>query len=588
MASPYTADVTDPGSLALSSARPRVPTRPWVRRALCVGLLALLPSVISCRSTKANGGRGGLVDPDSVPIELRDDWQALVDALAAGSDAVAIDRAADALLDKEAPPEIHGQALLAKAQRQYELGNDGDAITLADAALAKLGPAPAPPANDEAAPLRGAIHRVLALALVRGGDAGRALDELAWLEQAGAIDPIDLYGARAVARDRQGEREAALADFLAWRELLSDDLPDAGYAEERIAALVVGLDRAALERLAAAAAGANAAACLRATLGVDPGDQAPRWVLDCRPLPTRIGIMLPRSGKLAALADAQLAAATAAVTVLGRERPVAVLWRDSGSTPESARKAADLMIADGAEVIIGPVGATNVRAAIEVAGSERLLLPGEGAGQARGVAPTLEQRARAMLEHAGTSVVVMVPTNAYGERIRKALEKDAKSLGKSLKFVEYAAATTSFGPVVAPILPDLRKGATLVVGDALSRTELILRQLRREKLRVRGGVDAEGDEFVVVTSAEGLAPDQLGKGHESLEGVVVAPVAWPDAGSAEFEREFARQQGSPPDDQALLVYRALEAAWSGASVTHRPSADLSQIRGGKVVPLATP
>lgn len=552
-------------------------------------MLALLPSVISCRSTKANqGGESALVDPSVVPVELRDEWQALLDAVAADSSSTAIDQAADVLLDQAAPTEVHGQALLAKAKRQYEIGNDADAIALADEGLAKLGPAPAPPAKDQVAPLRGAIHRVLALALVRGGDAGRALAELAWLEQAAALEPVELQGARAVAFDRQGDREAALAAFVAWRELLTADQPDAGYAEERIAALVVGLDRSELEQLAAAATGLDAGDCLRATLGVAPRDEAPAWVLDCRPLPARVGILLPRSGKLAALADAQLAAAVAAVTVLGRERPVAVSWRDSGSTPETARKAADLMIADGAEVIIGPVGATNVRAAIEVAGSERLLLPGEGAGQARGVAPTLEQRARAMLDHASGSVVVMVPTNAYGERVRKALEKDAKSLGKSLKIVEYSASTTSFGPVVAPLLPELRKGATLIVGDALARTELILRQLRREKLRVRGGPDAEGDEFVALTSAEGLAPEGLGKGHESLEGVIVAPVAWPDARSRAFEDEFVRQQGSPPDDQALLVWRALEAAWSGASLTHQPQASLLQVRGGKVVPLASP
>lgn len=561
------------------------PANPWLRRALCVGVLALLPSVVSCRSSRANGQ---LVDPSAVPIELRDEWQALIDAQHEDRESTAIDQAADALLGQDAPVDVHAQALHAKAERQYLVGNDADAITLADEALAKLGPPPAGTEPDARGPLRSAIHMTLARALVRGGDAGRALTELDWLEQASAIEPLDLRGARAVAFDRQGDRERALAAFVAWRELLKGDEPDAGYAEERIAALVVGLDRTTLEGLAAAAPGPDAGDCLRATVGIDPGDQAPAWVLACRPLPARVGIMLPRTGKLAALADAQLAAAVASVTVLGRERPVAVIWRDSGSTPETSRKAADLMIADGAEVIVGPVGATNVRAAIEVAGTERLMLPGEGTGQARGVAPTLEQRARALLEFAGSSVVVMVPTNGYGERVRKALEKDAKSLGKTLKFIEYSPTTTSFGPVVSPVLPELRKGATLLVGDALSRTELIVRQLRREKLRVLGGVDKEGNEFVALTTAEGLGPASLGKGHESTEGIVVAPVAWPDKRSKAFEDEFMRQQGSAPDDQALLVWRALDAAWSGASLTHQPQATLLRVQGGKVVPLASP
>jgi ABC-type branched-subunit amino acid transport system substrate-binding protein len=561
------------------------PANPWLRRALCVGALALLPSVVSCRSSRANGE---LVDPSAVPVELRDEWQALLDAQQQDRESTAIDQAADALLDQDAPVDVHAQALLAKAERQYLVGNDADAITLADEALAKLGPAPAGTQPDSSGPLRSAIRVTLTRALVRGGDAARALTELDWLEQAGAIEPLELRGARAIAFDRQGDRERALAAFVAWREVLKGDEPDAGYAEERIAALVIGLDRATLEGLAASTPGPDAADCLRATIGVDPGDQAPAWVLACRPLPARVGIMLPRTGKLAALADAQLAAAVASVTVLGRERPVAVIWRDSGSTPETSRKAADLMIADGAEVIVGPVGATNVRAAIEVAGTERLLLPGEGTDAARGVAPTLEQRARALLEFAGSSVVVMVPTNGYGQRIRKALEKDAKSLGKTLKFIEYPPSTTSFGPIVSPVLPELRKGATLLVGDALSRTELIVRQLRREKLRVLGGVDKEGNEFVALTTAEGLSPDALGKGHESVEGIVVAPVAWPDKRSKAFEDEFTRQQGTAPDDQALLVWRALDAAWSGASLTHQPQATLLRVQGGKVVPLASP
>ncbi len=547
----------------------------------------MLPTVVSCRSTSANGE---LVDPSTVPVELRDEWQALVDAQQLDKQSSSIDQAADALLGQAAPIEIHAQALHAKAERQVLVGNDADAIALADAAQALLGELPLDSADaaEPSMPLRVAIRLTLARALVRGGDAGRALTELDWLELAGAMSGLELRAARAVALDRQGDRERALAAFVDWREVLNGDEPDAGYAEERIAALVVGLDRATLESLAGQARGPDAADCLRAMIGVDPGDQAPAWVLDCRPLPARVGILLPRTGKLAALADAQLAAAVASVTVLGRERPVAVIWRDSGSSPETSRKAADLMIADGAEVIIGPVGSTNVRAAIEVAGTERLLLPSEAIGQARGVAPTLEQRARALIEVAGNSVVVMVPTNGYGERVRKALDKDAKQLGKTLKVIEYSPTTTSFGPIVAPVLAELRKGSTLIVGDALARTELIVRQLRREKLRVLGGVDKEGPEFLALSTAEGLAPDQLGKGHESLEGVVLAPVAWPDKRSRAFEDEFTRQQGSPPDDQALLVWRALDAAWSGASQTHQPQASLLRVQGGKVGSFTAP
>lgn len=580
------------GARTLAGVHDRVfPANLRRHRALCVAALAILPMLVSCRS-KANEG-GGLVDPDSVPVELRDEWQALVDAQQGDKSSTSVAQAADALLaEPDAPVELHVQALQAKAERAYLLGDDSEAITQSDAALAKLGELGDSATNDpKHEALSKAVHRTLALALVRGGDPVRALDELLWLEQAQAMPSDELRGARAIAYDRAGEQEKALETFVAWREVLGNDSPEAGYAEERIAALVVGLDRVTLERLATQAPGPDAADCLRATLGIDPGDQAPAWVLGCRPLPARIGILLPRSGKLAALADAQLAAAVAAVTVLGRERPVAVLWHDSGSTPETSRKAADRMVADGAEVIIGPVGATNVRAAIEVAGQDRFLLPGEGMAQARGVAPTLEQRAHALLERAATQsgpIVVLVPTNSYGERVRKALEAHAKKLGKSLKFFDYSPSTTSFGEVLKSALGSLGKGGAVIIPDALSRTELIVRQIRRSGFRVAGGVDTQGTELMVLSTAEGLAPDQLGKGHESLEGVVVAPVAWPDKRSREFEVEYRRQQGSSPDDQALLVWRALEAAWSGAAVTHSPNAELLSVQGGQVVSLTTP
>lgn len=561
---------------------------------LCVVVLASLPIGIGCKTSRAGqppGGAGGdLVDTDKVPVELRDEWQALVDAQAEDRSAAAVDEAADALLEQEPPLDLRVGALQAKAERQYLLGNDGDAVALADEAVTLLGAQGAKKLREE---LLGALHRTLALALTRSGDPARALAELDTLDKWGAIERLELRGARAVAYDRQGERERALGAFVAWRELLADDSPDAGYAEERIRALIEGLDRATIERLAKAAPGPDAADCFLASLGQDPGDQAPDWVSECRPLPTRIGILLPRSGKLSALADAQFAAAVAAVTVLGRERPVSVMWRDSGSSAKTAREAAERIVADGAEVIIGPVGASNVRAAVAAAGRDRFLLPGEGSADARGVAPTLEQRAQRMAEFAvergAPSLVVMIPKNGYGQRVRKALEKLQGSLGKPLKFLEYPGSTTSFAKLLRPVLGELQGGAAVVIGDALPRTELIARQLRREQLRVLGGsVDSEGQEVLVLSTGEGLAPDRISVKHASLDGVILAPVAAPDANSRAFEDQYRSQQGVEPDDQALLVWRALSAAWSGASGTHEPEAELVRVQGGRLVAVEAP
>jgi ABC-type branched-subunit amino acid transport system substrate-binding protein len=559
-----------------------------------VAALALLPTSISCQ-TQA-GQRTALVEPGEVPNNLRAEWDALEQAQRGDPSSEAIDVAADAVIDGSAPPTLVAAALQAKAQRQYLLGHDSEAIRLADEALASL--AEARPEGSGRLPrsqveLLGATQRVLALASTRGGDPARALELLAELDRWAGMDPLELRGARAVAHDRHGDTAAALSALVAWRELLADDAPDAGYAEERISALVSHLDRATLEALAKAAPGPRAADCLRATLGVDPGAGAPAWVSRCRPLPARIGILLPRSGKLAALADAQLAAAVAAVTVLGRERPVSVLWRDSGSSPESAKAGANLLVADGAEIIIGPVGAANVRSALVAVGDGRFVLPGEGTAAARGVAPTLEQRTLALVDLAvasgATQVLVLVPDNGYGGRVEKARDALEPSKSKLLKIIKYPASTTSFSPVLDPHRKALAGGAAIVVGDALPRTELILRQLRRDGFRVAGGrVDKQGTELLVLATAEGLGPDTYGKGHESLDGVIIAPVARPDAASRAFEDEYLAQQRVGPDDQALLVWRALQAAWSGAANTIEARAELARIQGSNLVAVQAP
>lgn len=556
---------------------------------MAVLLLVALPLGLGCKTSRAGQptypGGGALVDPKDVPESLRDDWQALVDARVEDRAGQAVEDAADAILDKAPPVELRVGALAAKAERQYLLGADAEALSLADAAIAALEGEGVESKHTE--DLQVASHRIAALASVRGGDPARALAELERLEQWGGIDRVELRGARAVALDRSGDREAALVAFVAWRELLDDDSPDAGYAEQRITVLVGGLDRGALEKLVEAAPGPDAADCLRATMGVDPGDQAPRWVANCRPLPTRVGILLPRSGKLAVLAEAQFAAAVAAVTVLGGERPVSVIWRDSGSTTKSARDAARTIVSDGADVIVGPVGASNVKAALSAAGVERFVLPGEAIAQARGVAPTLEARTTALLDEAASrstaGIVVLVPDNGYGKRARKAVESHSISSSKSLKVLSYSTSTTSFSPVLEAAAPLLKKGAALVVCDALPRTELITRQARRDGFRVEGSDDSEGRPVAVFALGEGLSPERIGPQHASLEGVILAPAAAPDADSRAFEDQYRAQQGVAPDDQALLVWRALSAAWSGAASTLEPEVRLVRVRGSRVV-----
>src|SRR5690606_1971906 len=99
--------------------------------------------------------------------------------------------------------------------------------------------------------------------------------------------------------------------------------------------------------------------------------------------------------------------------------PPPLQWRDSGSTTRSAEAAARALVGEGTRVLVGPIGAKNVTAvAGQVQGQAVVIVPGEGRGAAAGVAPSLEQRVRALVDRARAErrdrLVVLAPDNAYG------------------------------------------------------------------------------------------------------------------------------------------------------------------------------
>jgi ABC-type branched-subunit amino acid transport system substrate-binding protein len=322
---------------------------------------------------------------------------------------------------------------------------------------------------------------------------------------------------------------------------------------------------------------------------------APAWVQGCQPLAAvgnapRIGLLLPRSGKFAGLADIQLAAAAAAIRALAGPAGASlqITWEDAGSSPAEAKQAASALLASGADVLVGPVGPGNVEAAAEVAatagGRVRLVVPGEASGQVHGVAPTIEARTAALAQAVGRSgrtvAVVLAPDNSYGKRAVAALEKSLPKSGvKSLKTIYYPANTTSFHKVLDPVRSSL-KTAAIVIPDQLGRVELVVRQL------VRDGVVVDRPKqpgVPILTTGEGASPETLGTGHEVLDGVLVAPVAWETADAAGFAEAYTAMEGTGPSDQAWLVYRAVAHAWTGADAMAPPAAAVLRVEGGRLV-----
>jgi ABC-type branched-subunit amino acid transport system substrate-binding protein len=566
----------------------RVPAARAAVRALATLALGVLCSGASCRPgggttpPKFLGDGSGLDERPDDPSQ-RDAWDRLQRAREADPGGAEVRAIADELLAGNPPLAVRLAALRARAEHAYLHQDDPVAIASAEEGLG-LGREGA----DGEAQVLVDLARIRARALVRGGDPSTALLALEepLVQARGGLPPVEALGMRAVATDRKGDTAAAVTAFAGWREALPDGDPTALWAEQRLALLAGSLPPEALAEVVAAMPPSPGRACLQARLGEPMPPGMPPWVAACGTASGGIGILLPRSGPLSAFADEQLAATLATVELIAAAGPPPpLLWRDSGSTTKSAQSAARSLVGDGARVLVGPIGVKNVKAVVGEVGREALVIvPGEGSGKAVGVAPSLEQRVRALVdlarERGRDRLVVLAPDNGYGRRAIEAIEAHATGFSRELVVRTYPPDTTSFGPHVNPVMTALRDDSALLVPDTLARAELVVRQLARAG-RMPAHDDVPG--LMVLTTAEGLSPQGLSQGHDVLEGVWVAPAAARGPEAQAFETAYARLQGEPPGDQGLLVFYALQQAITGQPGPGAGRTTVTRVQGGRLV-----
>jgi ABC-type branched-subunit amino acid transport system substrate-binding protein len=585
-------------TMILSLAQMRRPFARWWRlRRLGLAVAAGLLLAASCRGTRGAtmprylGDSRDSIDVSKLDPVLAKKWEALTRAVDADPAAPEIPKLADEVLDAEPPLEVQVAALRHKAVHAHARGQDMDAIALAEDGLRRAG------SEGHPADAVAELVRVRVQALVRSGDPSQALEAIGDPRVRGAdvFDEPALHGLRAVALERQGQLAQALGALALWRSSVGDAAPEALFAEERLHALAPSIDAAEIAAVAAelpdgsGPGGQLARACLLSIVGKRAlsGD-VPRWVARCGRRPDRIGVLLPRTGPLSALADTQLGAASIAVATLSGQdsdrRDAAVLWADAGATPAEAVRGARALIGAGADAIIGPIGPSSIDAVSAAVGDRiEVVVPGEARAKAKGVAPSLEARVNALIEHARavgvTRFIVIAPDAAYGRRAVKAVQ--AKLEGKEAKALivqTYPPSTTSFGPVLLPVMPALGKGTALVVPDHMTRVEGIVRQL------VRSGAPpaAPSSGLLVLTTGEGAEPAALERGRKVFDEVLVAPVAAPTAATDDFVDAYRSAEGAPPGDQALLVYFAFRRALVGDASPSR--ATVLEIHDGRLVP----
>ena len=187
--------------------------------------------------------------------------------------------------------------------------------------------------------------------------------------------------------------------------------------------------------------------------------------------PVRAAILLPLSGPNAALGQALLRAAQMALFEVGDEHFV-LLPRDTEGQPEGAVHAAEQALADGAELILGPVFSAEVQAAAQVTRSRNVPMIAfstdrEAAGNGvflMGFMPD-QQVIRVMTYAARQGMqrfAALIPDTPYGLAVAAAIRRGTRELGVSFDHHEsYAGNITDFTDPVRRIASFERRKSQL-------------------------------------------------------------------------------------------------------------------------------
>lgn len=416
-------------------------------------------------------------------------------------------------------------------------------------------------------------------------------------ELAHALGHYDAFFANAGVAERRhiADRVAAIVDLLPAAELepayarAKPSAAAAVFLARRLAtqARARGDDPLARRLLFETAVG-------RVAVGLDPAEGAADSVVADR---NRVGALLPLTGKQRLVGEAALAGllhATGAdgdvpgagVVAAGRPLGFTVLVRDTGAGPEQAAAAVDALYAAGAIAAIGPADKDTTVAAARRA--EALALPlvtlnviasagaaSTGSPHLFGVVLYPEDRARVLARRAfragARAFAVLAPDGAYGVQVAAAFREEVLLLGaRVVAEASYDRRATSF---VEPIAK-LARGSfdALFVPDLAQRLELVVAQLAAADLIAappRARAPKRGRAFLLLSTAEGLAPGFLAGAGRYARGALFAPgfyVDHEDPRIGPWAARFLGLHGRAPVllnaqawDAALVVRAAVEA-----------------------------
>lgn len=271
----------------------------------------------------------------------------------------------------------------------------------------------------------------------------------------------------------------------------------------------------------------------------------------------KVALVVPLSGQGAALGAAMRNAAELAMEEF-QQPDIQVLVRDDRGTPDGAREAAQGAVAEGAEIVLGPLFAANVQAAAapaRAAGKPVIAFSTDAGVAARGVyllsfLPQAEVDRVVDEAVAGgrRSFAALIPDNAYGNAVEARFREAVARKGARLAGLERYAPGDP-GPAIGRL-------AGVITGPAAQADALFVPETPDGLVTVAGALSKAG------FSPARVRP--LGTAQWNDPRVFALPAlqgAWfaaPDpAGFSGFAGRYQARFGASPPRVASLAYDAV-------------------------------
>jgi ABC-type branched-subunit amino acid transport system substrate-binding protein len=269
----------------------------------------------------------------------------------------------------------------------------------------------------------------------------------------------------------------------------------------------------------------------------------------------RVGLLLPfslRPQDAASLYNA----AELALFELGNENTL-LIPRDAGATEASANAAAQALLSDGADIIIGPVLREGVAGAASAVSGQGVPVIGFSSDRTVGgegvylLSFQLEDEVARLVSHAASqdirSIALLAPANEYGRRVESALRAEAQAHGVTVVAAQpynrtetdaaAAARAVAAGPRPQGIIIADSGSSLRAIGTALVQAGIDTRQVRLMGTSVWAG-DAEREPSLA--GGWYVAPDPTVR--------------------TEFENRYRAAFGETPTRLASLGYDAVALA----------------------------